>query len=313
MLLASQVADPNPWRWQPHPEIWLLIVALCALSVYAVRVVGPAATRPGESVVSRSQIAWFAAGMVVLWFATDWPMHDLAEEYLYSVHMTQHLLLSLVVPPMILLATPTWLARMVVGTGMFHRVLRALARPVPATVIFNLVVALSHWPAIVNSVGGNGLAHYGIHVLVFSSSLLMWLPVAGPLPELRFSLPVQMIYLFIQSIVPTVPAGWLTFAEGAVYRSYDVAVRVWGVSVTHDQQFAGMIMKLVGGTFLWVVIFTLFAKFAAHEGEDDRATGMALDRRAPVRRDPDGKVLTWEQVERELADLAPFTPSERTE
>ena len=26
-----------------------------------------------------------------------------------------------------------------------------------------------------------------------------------------------MLYLFLMSIVPTVPAGWLTFAEGIVY------------------------------------------------------------------------------------------------
>ncbi len=301
MLAASQAANPDPWRWQPHPEIWLLIVALSGLYIYAMRVIGPTAMRPGESVVRRSQIAWFSGGMFLLWVAIDWPVHDLAEEYLYSVHMSQHLLLSLVIPPMMLLATPTWLARMVIGSGRFYRVLRVLARPVPATFLFNAVVVLSHWPAIVNSAAGNGLLHYGIHVLVVASALLMWLPVAGPLPELRFSLPVQMIYLFIQSIVPTVPAGWLTFAEGVVYRSYDVPVRVWGISVINDQQFAGMIMKLVGGTYLWIVIFTLFAKFAAQSGEDDRASGMALDRRAPVHTDPDGSVLTWDQVEREPA------------
>ena len=75
----------------------------------------------------------------------------------------------------------------------------------------------------------------------------MWMPVCGPLPELRFALPAQMVYLFLQSIIPTVPAGWLTFAEGVVYQSYDVLPRVWGISVTDDQQMAGLIMKVGGG------------------------------------------------------------------
>lgn len=312
-FLALQEANSDPWRWQPHPEIWLLVISLTALYIYAIRNIGPTATRTGEKVVSRSQIAWFSGAMALLWLATDWPVHDIAEEYLYSVHMSQHVLLSLVIPPMMLLATPTWLARMVIGSGVVYKALRLVARPIPATFFFNAVVVLSHWPVVVNSAVSNGLLHYAMHVLVVSSALLMWLPVAGPLPELRFSLPVQMIYLFIQSIIPTVPAGWLTFAEGAVYRSYDHSVRVFGISVAYDQQFAGMIMKLVGGTYLWVVIFTLFAKFAAASGEDDRASGMALDRRAPIGTGPDGDVLTWEQVERELADLGSSGPSENSE
>lgn len=280
-LLALESANPDPWRWQPHPEIWALIISLTVLYIYAMRSIGPKANRVGEKIVSRSQIAWFTGAVLLLWFATDWPMHDIAEEYLYSVHMSQHLLLSLVIPPMALLATPTWLARMVIGSGVVYRCLRRIARPVPATFFFNAVVILSHWQVIVNGTVDNGLLHYGMHVLVVSSALLMWLPIAGPLPELRFSLPVQMVYLFIQSIIPTVPAGWLTFAEGVVYRSYDIPVRVFGVSVIYDQQLAGMIMKLVGGTFLWIVIFTLFAKFASASDGNDRASGMPLDRRAP--------------------------------
>ena len=56
-----------------------------------------------------------------------------------------------------------------------------------------------------------------------------------------------MIYLFLQSVVPTVPAGWLTFADGVVYKHYDIPVRVFGLSATHDQQMAGAIMKIGGG------------------------------------------------------------------
>jgi putative membrane protein len=69
-----------------------------------------------------------------------------------------------------------------------------------------------------------------------------------------------MIYMFAMSLVPTVPAGWLTFAEGSVYDHYDIPVRVWGVSVISDQQAAGGIMKLGGSVFMWFVIIYLFFK-----------------------------------------------------
>lgn len=303
-VLGTTVVRGDPWRWQPHPEVWALVVGLALAYWWAITRIGPRATRTGETVVTASQIRWFAAALVTLWVAADWPVHDLAEEYLFGVHMSQHLLLSLVVPPMVLLATPTWLARMVVGDGRAYRGLRRLARPVPATLIFNGVVALTHWPAVVNASVGNGSLHYGVHVVVVSTALLMWLPVAGPLPELRFSLPGQMGYLFLQSIIPTVPAGWLTFADGIVYRAYDVVPRVFGLSVANDQQMAGMIMKVVGGAYLWTVITTLFFRFANRASQDDRASGAVLDRRAPVRT-ADGDVLTWEQVERELQRAGP--------
>ena len=309
--LLGVVTRPDPWRWQPHVEVWLLVAALAALAWYATTRVGRRAVRPGEPVVTRSQLAWGTGALVLLLLASDWPVHDLAEEYLYSAHMVQHLLLSYVVPAMALLATPTWLARLVVGSGRGYRVLKRLARPVPATIIFNAAVVLTHWPDVVTAAADNGPLHYGLHVLLVGAALLMWLPVCGPLPELRFPLPTQMVYLFVQSIVPTVPAGWLTFADGVVYPSYDVLPRVFGISVTDDQQVAGMIMKVVGGFYLWTIIATLFIRFASRHMDDDRARGVELDRRAPVTT-ASGEVLTWEQVERELstAGPAPKSPTE---
>ncbi|MGI8757995.1 MAG: cytochrome c oxidase assembly protein [Acidimicrobiales bacterium] len=303
-VLAVTVVRGDPWRWQPHPEVWALLVGLALAYWWAMTRIGPRATRPGETVVRRSQVAWFVAALVTLWVAADWPVHDLGERYLYGVHMSQHILLSLVVPPMALLATPTWLARMLVGRGRTYGWLRRLARPVPATLIFNGVVVFTHWPAVVNASVANGALHYGVHVVVVASSLLMWLPVAGPLPELRLSLPGQMGYLFLQSVIPTVPAGWLTFADGVVYRSYDVVPRVFGLSIAHDQQVAGMLMKVVGGLLLWTVITVLFFRFATSKELDDRSPGVPLDRRAPVRT-PGGDVLTWEQVQRELSEAGP--------
>ncbi|CAN5462459.1 hypothetical protein BH18ACT1_BH18ACT1_07990 [soil metagenome] len=302
--MLALVTRADPWRWQPHPEVWLLAASLAAMAWYAVVKVGRRAVRPGETVVTRSQVLWGTGALALLVLASDWPVHDLAEEYLYSVHMAQHLLLSFIVPAMALLATPTWLARLVVGQGRGYRTLRRLARPVPATLLFNAVVVLTHVPAVVNASTSSGPLHYGLHVLLVSVAVLMWLPVCGPLPELRFPLPTQMVYLFLQSIIPTVPAGWLTFAEGVVYDSYDVLPRVFGLSVTHDQQVAGLLMKLGGGFFLWTVILVLFVRFATRHLEDDRARGVALDRRAPA-----NDVLTWEQVERELSTVGPAPKS----
>jgi putative membrane protein len=273
--------------YQAHPEVWLLVAGAIGLGWYAVRVVGPKAVRDGSPIVTRRQIGWFVAGLVVLWAASDWPIHDIAEERLYSVHMGQHLLISYVAAPLFLLATPTWLARLLVGQGRWPR---KLCHPVVAGVAYNAVIVFLHWQNTVNASVENPIAHYGLHVLLFAASVLMWMPVCGPVPELRLSLPGQMVYLFAMSIVPTVPAAWLTMAEGVVYSAYDIPERLWGISATDDQQYAGLLMKLVAGMYLWALITTLFFKWAARSMAAEKA-GRTLTER---------EILTWDDVKHEL-------------
>jgi putative membrane protein len=249
--------DLQPWRFQFHPEVWLLIAFVIGSYTYAIRVIGRRVNPTGE-LVTRGQIRAFVAAVLLLWVASDWPMHDIAEEYLYSVHMVQHMVLSYFVPPLVWLATPAWLFDVVVGGGRARPVVRFLSRPPIAGVLFNLVVMITHIPALVNRSVSNGPLHYSLHVLVVVSSLLMWIPVLGPDKSWHMGYGGKMIYLFLMSVVPTVPAGWLTFAEGVVYRSYDIPVRVWGISATVDQQLAGAVMKLGGSIFLWTVITYMF-------------------------------------------------------
>jgi putative membrane protein len=300
---AGHAAHADFWRWQPHPEVWVLVGALVGLYVYAARVVGPKVVPAGEPVLRHSQVLWFTGAIAVLWLASDWPVHDVAEEYLYSAHMVQHLLLTLVMPPMFLLATPRWLADLVLGQGAVRRWVRRLAHPVVAGVVFNAMVLLVHWPAVVNQSSTNGTLHYGLHVGIVTAALLMWTPVCGPVKEWRISLPAQMIYLFLMSVVPTVPGAWLTFAENAVYRAYDIPARLWGVSVQSDQQAAGLIMKLAGGTYLWTIITALFFRWAAQLQAFQ--PGPTPARPAPAPPADDGEVLTWAQVEDELRRLGP--------
>ena len=90
------------------------------------------------------------------------------------------------------------------------------------------------------------------------------------------------------SIVPTVPGAWLTFASGAVYSAYDIPERLWGLSVTSDQQIAGLFMKLGAGSYLWGLITIIFFRWAGtlSSGDEERRSRRAT--------------LTYEQVEREF-------------
>lgn len=262
MLAAVPFADP--WRFQANVEVYLLVAFLIGAYVYMVRVIGPSAVTDGRPVVTRKNIICFIGAMMLLFAASTWPIHQIGEGYLYSVHMLQHMMLSYLMPPLVLLATPEWLLRVLVGQGRLYRAVCFAARPVVAGIAFNVIVMVTHIPGVVNASTTNGALHYALHLLVVLSAVLMWMPVVGPFKELHMGYAGKMIYLFLQSVVPTVPAAWLTFAEGAVYSHYgNQPVRVWGISVTNDQQLAGAIMKLAGGMYLWsIVIFMFFRRFA---------------------------------------------------
>jgi putative membrane protein len=263
-VLAAIVAG-DPFAFRAHPEVWVLVGFLIGAFTYMVRVIGPHAVAVGQPVVTRRHIGCFAGAMAMLWIASDWPIHDLGENYLYSVHMFQHMMLSYFLPPLALLATPEWLLRVLVGNERLYRGVRWMCKPVVAGVLFNVSVVVTHIPGVVNASIGNGIVHYLLHMMVVTLSLLMWMPVCGPLAELRMGPGGASIYLFLQSVVPTIPAAWLTFAEGVVYRPYgEQPVRVWGLDVTVDQQLAGAIMKIGGSIFLWtIVVYLFFRRFAA--------------------------------------------------
>ena len=270
-ILALTEQAARPWRFEAKPQVWLLVAGIITIGVYASRVIGPKALERGAAVVTVKQRWSFIGGVALLWLVSDWPMHDIGEDYLYSVHMIQHLLMSYVVAPLLLLATPAWLAELLVGgQGQIARGLLWLTKPIPAGVIFNGVTILLHWPAVVRLSVLSGPAHYSMHLLLFAASLLMWMPVCGPLARRRLAPPVKMLYLFLQTIVPTVPAGWLAMAEGTVYRVYDRQPRLWGISVASDQQAAGAIMKVIGGLYLWTVIAVIFFRWAADEERRNR-------------------------------------------
>ena len=261
-----------------HPEVWLLVAFCVWLGFYVSRGLAPrwaGSDSDRYQGITKQQKATYATAVFFLWLASDWPLHDLSEDYLYFVHMIQHLLITFVVPPLLLLAAPEPLARTVLGghpDATPTPIFRKLTHPVLAGVAFNAVVAITHLPWVVNTAATNGPFHYFAHFALFGFALLMWVPVCGPIPELRLGLPARMAYLFAMSILPTIPAGFLTFADSPIYEAYTGA---FGISATSDQQAAGLIMKIVGGFYLWTIIAVLFFRWSAANQKSEQRTKLA--------------------------------------
>jgi putative membrane protein len=249
-----------------HLDVLTVVLVLEGAYLWAVLRLGPRVLPPREPPVSRRQLVWFTTGAVVILIASEWPIHDLSEHYLFSVHMVQHTLISLVAPPMLLLGMPAWLLRKIIAPRPVYAVLRQLTRPLIALVLFNGVIVVTHWPLVVNGMLQHHALHLVGHTVLFGTATLMWWPVVSPLPEMpTLSYPGRMLYLFLQSIVPTVPASFLTFGSKPLYSFYAHAPRIWDLSALTDQRIAGLVMKLVGGFILWSVIAVLFFKWYSVE------------------------------------------------
>jgi putative membrane protein len=269
--------------WHPHPDTWLIVMVLLIGYVWAVTTLGPKKIRPGEPVATTRQKACFLLGVLTVLVAESWPLHDLAEDYLFSAHMVQHLLFAFVAPPLLILGLPRWLIRTLLGNGLRYKVIRWLTRPLVALILFNASIAAMHWVVVVELQARSTMFHMAFHGVLIGTGLLMWSVVIGPLPELNaLSAPAKMLYLFLQSIVPTVPASFLTFARDSMYPVYESAPRLWGWTAQTDQMVAGLIMKIGGGLLLWSIITVMFFRWNAREEAQQQ------------------EEVSWDDFEREL-------------
>ena len=261
------IGDASFWDvvgWHMHFDTYA-IVALFVIG-YEVglrRLAGLYAPR-GEPAVTTTQRVLFYTGVAIFGLVSSWPIHDIGERSLFTFHMIEHMGLAFVVPPLLLIGTPWWLLRSLVRP--FLGVLKVLARPMVALVAFNSVLAFIHVPSVVDLMLTVEWFHLVAHTLLFVTAILMWFPVVGPIPDIPRLAPLgQMGYLFLQSLVPTIPASFLTLGSSPLYANYEAFPRLWGLSPLDDQIVAGLIMKLGGGAILWFAIAFVFFKWSADE------------------------------------------------
>ena len=252
-----------------HWDVLGFVGALLIFYVYGIRVLAARYAPASEPAVTRRQIAWFTFGIAAFLAVETWPFHDIGEQSLYTFHMIEHLVLALVVPPALLKGIPWWLMRFAVRPIL--PVLKVMTKPLPAILFFNAVLAFIHVPNVLEAMLSSEGVHFLFHMLVLVSATIMWWPVIGPIPDLpKLEPPYAMGYLFVQSLVPTIPASFMTFATDVTYKVYEGFPRLWGLDAQTDQLIAGLIMKIGGGLVLWTAITVIWFTWAA---EEERAGG----------------------------------------
>ena len=239
------------WYWHWHPDLYgglLLFVGIYLLCV------GPFRTwfiKGEDQGASYWQVTSFITGAVIILFALAGPVHELSDNYLFSAHMAQHMLVTLVAPPLLLLGTPGWLLRPIVRVKVVLRMGKFLTKPLIAFFFFLSVFSIWHLPVLYDGALRSHTFHVAEHLLFMMSAVILWWPIMSPLPELpQISSPAKLLYLILVSIAQTGLFAVITFSDRVIYVYYESLPRLWGLSPLVDQQIGGIVMKVT-----WLAVF----------------------------------------------------------
>jgi putative membrane protein len=270
--------------WQFEPFVLLPLAAAALLYHSAVSRVNTA--HPKNQVPRFRYWSWMA-GMLVLLIALASPIATY-DDTLFTVHMVQHLLLTMVAPPLLALGAPiTLLLRVssahtrqhVILPVLHSRVLRAISFPVVTWIVFAAVMWGSHFSPLFDASLDNDAIHLFEHALYIAAGLLFWWPVVGADPSpWRLPHPARVGYLFLGMPQSSFLGLAIFSAPDVLYKHYETLVRPWGPSPLVDQQWAGGIMWLVGdGLFLVAMLLAVAVWLKAEEAEGKRLDAQ-LDR-----------------------------------
>jgi cytochrome c oxidase assembly factor CtaG len=233
-------------EWNFAPSIVIGVVALVAAYLFAIRLL-PHSTSASQP-LKPARPAWFLLGSAVLFLALASPLDALSDDYLFSAHMIQHTLLTLVAPPLLLAGTPSWLVDFLVRNPAIKKAARLVTNPLVAFTLYNLGYSLWHLPAAYEAALENDTIHLVEHLSFIITATLFWWPILSPtisLPGLSY--PRQILYLFLALIPCTVLGGVFIFAPEVIYRKYAAAPPfLAAIDPMTDQQVAGVIMAMAG-------------------------------------------------------------------
>lgn len=248
------------WVWRPYPGVWLF-VALLGGTYLALHRGGP---RRASAVGIRRGAA--GVGILLLWAALDWPVGALGAGYLASLHMVQYILISIVVPPLLIVGVPEHRWSAIAARPRVVSALRLLTGPILAVLVFDLTAVVTHVPSVVDTLMASQLGSFGLDMVWLLTALLFWWPVAAPVPARpAFPPPLQALYLFLGTVVHGAIAMGLIFSRYPVYATYELAPPTGWVSALGDQQIAGGLMMVVGNICIWIAIGIVFFRFMRPE------------------------------------------------
>jgi cytochrome c oxidase assembly factor CtaG len=231
-----------------------------------------------EQFVSR-HILTFILGLIFSLIALLVPMDILGMYHMFTVHMIQHLLLSLAAPPLFILSVPPAYLRLFLGRHeRIARVVSFLTIPFIASALFNGNLWIWHAPPMLQIMMSNAGMHVFANILYLVTGLLFWWPLLNPTQDAKraLSLGGRLAYLFFSDMPMMLLGAGMTFS-GPLY-SFDMTNPTMHMVVTAaDQQLGGLLMWIVGSIFFIVLASIFFLRWMLQQEKAQQAREMQQD------------------------------------
>jgi len=249
-----------------HNEPVLLILVLGAGWLYALGV-GPFRDRIApKRAFPKARAAMFFAGLATAYLAVGSPLDALGEQFLFSAHMVQHMLLIYAAPMLLLEGTPDWLIDRAIDKGRLARPLRTITHPACGGVLFTFLYTVWHIPALYELGLRNKFVHILEHWMMFLPGLLMlwpFLALSRRVPRRGYGLQILALFLLMVGQLPVF--AFLCFANEPLYQTYVWAPRVIDLDPLNDQILGGIIMKVTNMGVSLALLGNAFHRWAQSE------------------------------------------------
>jgi len=291
------------WSFDPFVQVPLI----ASLVAYWSAVGSVNRAHPASPVPTR-RLASFVAGLVAIELALQSPIEHY-DTTLFSAHMVQHILLTMIAAPLIAAAAPITLVlrfarpevrRRWILPVLHSRTLRVVTFPVVAWLAFAAVMWGSHFSPVFNTSLEDPLVHNAEHLAYLASALLFWWPVVGADPSpWRMAYPLRALYTFLQMPQNTFLALAIYSSSEVLYPHYATLERSWGPTVLADQQLAGGLMWVIGDlTFLVAILYVVAMWMRQEDRNAVRSDARTDAERAEIAR---REVLLADRLSRERA------------
>jgi len=255
------------WTFDPAQ---LIVVALFIV-IYVRRFVRAREEEGGRGAGPR-QFAAFVGAVIVMLIALVSPLDALGEDYLFSMHMVQHILIGDIAPLLVLLSLSRVILRPVTRRLMsVERALGPLAHPATGIVVWLTMIYVWHIPVMYDAALNHSAVHALEHTCFFIGGIAVWWPLIQPVPmRRRLSGLGILAYLLVAKISVGALGIALTWSHGATYSYYEHVPRIWGLTASSDQNLGGAIMMVEQSLVLVIAFAVLFIRMLLQSEEDER-------------------------------------------
>jgi cytochrome c oxidase assembly factor CtaG len=290
-VLASDLTAPATVlrSWSFDPSVVAVLVGLGGLYHWGVRL---ARRRRGRLRISNRRVLFFFGGLAVTYLALQSPIETYSG-YLFSVHMVQHLLLTLVAAPLLVLAMPVTLALEAASDANRRRYVLPILRSRPVTLLSHPLVAWtlftaamwgSHFTGLFEATLVSSPLHALEHTAFLFTAVLFWWPVVGldPSPA-RISHPARLLYLFLAMAQSAFLGLAIYSSDHVLYPHYVRATQALGSSPLADQHLAGVLMWTTGMFMLVPAMAFVLMDWMKRDERDAARMDASLERASPRR------------------------------